>query len=420
MTDMNHGSGNSGGGPPSAPPGRRGGGTVRQFPWNQLDKLGSEQVEAANRLLSMLPLGKAGEDLLEALGAKLGELVGADHNVYFHDLAVHAPSSKPGAALEFGDGFATRFHMPPDPEVGALVVEMNLVEEWLGALRDRPTTARRMGALSARDFGLATYLLLRVLRWLGERGAPPVVFPLEAPDPSTLQKNLGRSGAVVEVAYVVSTDTSTGLARLFFPLQLIRNLEVFADGEATRRRARRSLMEGSLSELSVHLPVSLANLTLKRVDFASLRPGDVLLPAEHGFEDPVISPPADGARLYLREGSERHYLRCRVAPAQGGWQITVDDTTEYTETRDATMSDDNASGGSTQLLESPEMDVDILVGQLTLTLRELGNLQSGQILKLDKRVGETVQLRVDGRIIGEGELVNVEGELGVRVRRMKK
>ena len=55
------------------------------------------------------------------------------------------------------------------------------------------------------------------------------------------------------------------------------------------------------------------------------------------------------------------------------------------------------------------------VGELSLTLGELQTLQVGQPLTLSRPLSSAVSLRVNGALIGTGELVEIEGELGVTI-----
>jgi flagellar motor switch protein FliN len=61
------------------------------------------------------------------------------------------------------------------------------------------------------------------------------------------------------------------------------------------------------------------------------------------------------------------------------------------------------------------VEVEFLVGSLEISIRELASLQSGQVLELERDLAEPLDLVVDGRRVARGELVNVEGRLGVRI-----
>ena len=50
-----------------------------------------------------------------------------------------------------------------------------------------------------------------------------------------------------------------------------------------------------------------------------------------------------------------------------------------------------------------------------MSVEELASMQVGQVIGLGIPIGEPVELHAGGRRLGRGELVNVEGTLGVRV-----
>ena len=55
------------------------------------------------------------------------------------------------------------------------------------------------------------------------------------------------------------------------------------------------------------------------------------------------------------------------------------------------------------------------IARLTLPAHEVLTLAPGAVLALGKRVGDPVELVAAGRAIARGELVEVEGQVGVRV-----
>ena len=55
------------------------------------------------------------------------------------------------------------------------------------------------------------------------------------------------------------------------------------------------------------------------------------------------------------------------------------------------------------------------LGTVTMTARQVLELAPGRVLDLARPLGGPVDLVAGGKIIGRGELVDVDGELGVRV-----
>lgn len=55
------------------------------------------------------------------------------------------------------------------------------------------------------------------------------------------------------------------------------------------------------------------------------------------------------------------------------------------------------------------------LGQTRLRIEELIGLRPGTILDLDRRAGEPVDLRIQGHLVARGEVVLVDGGLGVQI-----
>ncbi len=60
-------------------------------------------------------------------------------------------------------------------------------------------------------------------------------------------------------------------------------------------------------------------------------------------------------------------------------------------------------------------ELTVAVGTTRLTLRQLAELAIGEVVTLGKPLAGPFELRAAGRVLGRGELVDVDGELGVRI-----
>jgi|GEM_PF-2731257 len=76
--------------------------------------------------------------------------------------------------------------------------------------------------------------------------------------------------------------------------------------------------------------------------------------------------------------------------------------------------------GVPEVLASLEIPVIVEFARLDFTLEELSALKEGQVIELEKSPPEAVDLSVDGKIIANGKLVDVEGKLGVQIGRILK
>ena len=59
--------------------------------------------------------------------------------------------------------------------------------------------------------------------------------------------------------------------------------------------------------------------------------------------------------------------------------------------------------------------VRVEIGEAVMSARDWASLGPGDVIGLGRRVGEHVLLRVGGVPVARGELVTIEGEIGVRI-----
>lgn len=71
---------------------------------------------------------------------------------------------------------------------------------------------------------------------------------------------------------------------------------------------------------------------------------------------------------------------------------------------------------------APDIPVQVVVvmGKKSVTVKELLSIRMGQVIDMDRLPTEPVDLVAGGKIIGKGELVEVDGKLGVRILKLLK
>jgi flagellar motor switch/type III secretory pathway protein FliN len=67
------------------------------------------------------------------------------------------------------------------------------------------------------------------------------------------------------------------------------------------------------------------------------------------------------------------------------------------------------------LPDDAHVELTVALGTTQLSLRQVVELAIGQIIQLGRPLAGPFELRAAGRIVGRGELVDVDGELGVRI-----
>jgi len=68
-----------------------------------------------------------------------------------------------------------------------------------------------------------------------------------------------------------------------------------------------------------------------------------------------------------------------------------------------------------ELLLDVELEAVLRFGQRSLLLREVLELDAGSVVDLDRKVSDTAELLIDGRVVARGEVVVVDGNYGLRI-----
>jgi flagellar motor switch protein FliN len=106
---------------------------------------------------------------------------------------------------------------------------------------------------------------------------------------------------------------------------------------------------------------------------------------------------------------------CAIAPSAGravehGGAEGVEG--EHSDNEDG---DEGPAPEAAGLLEDITVAMVVELGRVMVSAADVVQLRPGQVIELARAPGEPVDLVVDGKRIGKGELVEIDGELGVRI-----
>ncbi len=59
--------------------------------------------------------------------------------------------------------------------------------------------------------------------------------------------------------------------------------------------------------------------------------------------------------------------------------------------------------------------IEVVLGEASLSVRELTSLSKGRIVELESICGEPVEMRAAGQLIARGEVVVIDEQFGLRV-----
>lgn len=97
------------------------------------------------------------------------------------------------------------------------------------------------------------------------------------------------------------------------------------------------------------------------------------------------------------------------------------ETLGYTQA--GSMGDDSADaahGASLEAVFDVPVKVQAVLGRARMPIAELVSMRPGYVVELDRRVGEAIDILVNNRLIARGEIVMIDGSLGVTLTEIVK
>jgi len=247
--------------------------------------------------------------------------------------------------------------------------------------------ADRLG-LTPADTGFFELLIAAVL----ERINRDLQFPLQAAlAPTGSLPALRGDAAGVSFSFAIRVAELTGTFRLFMTDDAVELLA----------RSSPSQASAALPEVSWSFPVSAGYAELTTAEATQIEPSDiVLLEREAAILFPnspdrgwkLLPEPGNFSRAIIENYFERRCL--------------IDSETE----REAVIDE-----GAAPDLASLPIRIHAIVGEKEMTLAEANLLVAGAIVELDRTKTDPVRIALNGKIAGAGELVEVDGRLGVRI-----
>ncbi len=262
---------------------------------------------------------------------------------------------------------------------------LGLVSALLGS--PRPVVARPLGRA---ERGILAAIAAVVAEGLGS--LPALRFHLAAPS--------GVLGADrVSLALSVRTPAASGRVWIEWPAAALPPEASAPSGGCGA--------EG-LSDLVTTAVVELARTSLARGFWAGASAGDAVV-----FDGTACVDAGAPSVVGLRVGA---FFAPAIFQTDGTIQLTgafrpVMEGTQGMNTEDQQL----ATGNVTEVLAAAPVEIVAEIARVTLRGDEVLGLTTGSVLSLGRRVGDTVDLRVGGRPWARGELVAIDGELGVRL-----
>lgn len=378
------------------------------YPFERLPRVRRIDAARLQRLLRRVPDGdlEAAAELAAALlGVRPVATPGVPALALADEIAVAGEDGAPGARVwlvldddrdghaRVGhgcDGYACVVELPA--ALAAVVVDRALGGDGASAF----ALDARMG-LDEVSQGVLGYVAARLLHAYG--GATKLrAVTTDARGPRAMLG--GESRGVWPVR--VGLAEHSGLVRLWIPEAAPGALPAVTRLDAVAGR------------IELALCAHAARVVLTRDEIANLEPGDIVVPDRSTLTRTATG--YQGEVVMHVEGASRTRWRCTATQAT----LTIDaiEIDEEVPMADATNTDGHGGAETRDALSlagDAPVELCIEVARFTLPLAEVAALRVGEVLATGTPIGEHIVLRAGSRALARAELVDVEGNLGVRI-----
>jgi flagellar motor switch protein FliM len=417
---------------------------LRKLTFDKLEKVSRAQMLLLDRVDWLLPGVDASGGVMESLLARLKELFEKDVRIELDYLHVVKPRE---LKRYISDPTVLAALVPaPHKPRGFLEVELSLahaaIDELLGGVGD--SVALR--PLTEIEEGVITFVVIEVLKSLAPAivpGLPRIRLDAMAPKVEDVFGALAEEGHVAVVQLNAAIGSHHGYLRLLIPESVLSmmNPPVGTPERRARTAAYAKAHLARLAGVKTWLRAEIGRAQLGAADFAGLEPGDVLL------VDELTCRSHEGgegsARLKVGMGRVGH-LDAQLALDEGRYQAKISGISygqETLETRGPSERDEEAgealledhdeehtdphrgprgldvsdSNEGAELLNDIPLQIAVELSRMPVTAEQVVSLRVGQVMDLGRVPGEPVDLSVNGKVVARGELVEVEGHMGVRI-----
>ncbi len=224
------------------------------------------------------------------------------------------------------------------------------------------------------------------------------------------------------IALSLSIGKKVGYLRVLIPDTMItthfQQLVAQSGGPQAEQQHMRTVF-AALGEREVTGRVEVAQLDLGPDDIADLEVGDIVILESHQLS---LGPQGLKGMAFVKVGLGKNGgLKAQIESDGDRSRLVVADIVVQEEPAESQMADSGEEGGDDNLPETEGLlrdvpaPVVVELGRIRMNTAQVIRLRQGQILRLPRGPSDPVDLVVNGKVFARGELIEVDGELGVRL-----
>jgi len=168
-----------------------------------------------------------------------------------------------------------------------------------------------------------------------------------------------------------------------------------------------------LGAIALRVPLMGCVCLAQREELTALALGDVLVPGAGCWLTKEL-----GGSLALCSDNTTRAVFFEIVGERSAKLVGVEDLPVVEETVMSENSETEVERSVAEAVLDAPVVVRIEVATVSMTAAAFANLRPGAVIETEQRIGQLATLRVGGREVATGELVNVEGQLGVRIRKL--
>ncbi|MBK7860058.1 MAG: type III secretion system cytoplasmic ring protein SctQ [Archangiaceae bacterium] len=418
----------------------------KPFRWGNLEKVTRLQGQLVRRLEWMLPSVSSSGDVSAEVGERLHQLL--EEQVQLTGDYVHVVPTR-NLRRYIGDPtFLAVLAPQPNKTRGFLEIELSLAHAAIDMLLGGAGEAISPRPLTDIEEGVMTYVILETLKALApsiDPALPKLRYEGVCRNFEEAVQLMGDEQYVAVVQLKANFGSHSGYLRLFVP-QAVLSL-ANPPGDAAVRRARRAADAKAhitrLSAVKTWLRAEIGTVQISAEELQQIRERDVVL------VDNLTAQPhkGEGGTARLKVGAGLHgWLEAEVVVQNDQYQakitaLTTGEGEGPVEALEELQDDDKSVAGAdestnpgtdprgreakvdetlkgsegAELLNDIPLQVAVELARVPISAEEVVALKVGQVIDLNRVAGEPIDLSVNGKIVARGELVEVDGNLGVRV-----